>query len=210
MAPRKIPNYKNRTPFRAVLCTALLVVLCAGLFGCGGAADATGTAGVTGNSAAVVVDNSAAGASGGSSVANASGGSGRCTIEIDCKTLLDHRDQLKSSKVSLVPADGILLAEQTVAFKNGETVFDVLARVCKDGKLPMEFTGAAVSGGAYVEGIGNLYEFDAGPGSGWRYSVNGDYPGQSSSLQKLKNGDAICWRYTCDLGADVGASGAQK
>ena len=137
------------------------------------------------------------------------GGAGNCTLEIDCKTLLSHMDALPSSKVSLVPADGVMLAERKVAFKDGETVFDVLARVCKEDKLQMESAGA-VTVGAYVKGIGNIYEFDAGPASGWRYSVNGDYPGQSSSLQKVADGDAICWRYTCNLGADVGAGETQK
>jgi len=198
MNPHNPINNKKRNHRRAALCAALLFVLCAGLFGCGPGAGAS-SGGSGGQSAAVAA-----------SSASASGGAGNCTLEIDCKTLLANKDKLDPSKASLVPADGVLLAERKVAFTDGETVFDVLARVCKDEKLQMESAGGAVSGGAYVEGIGNIYEFDAGPESGWRYSVNGEYPGQSSSLQEVKDGDAICWRYTCDLGADVGAGEAQK
>jgi len=57
---------------------------------------------------------------------------------------------------------------------------------------------------AYIEGIGNLYEFDGGPTSGWMYSVNGAYPNCGSSAYVLQNGDTVCWRYTCALGADIG------
>ena len=55
-----------------------------------------------------------------------------------------------------------------------------------------------------MEGIGNLYEFDAGPLSGWTYTVNGAFVGLGSSQVAVKSGDVICWMYTCDLGKDVG------
>ena len=188
MIPRKNPKKNNnRSLRRAVLCAALLFVLCVGFVGCGGTGDTAPAGGGSGGSASDPANNTSAG-----------GGSGSCTLEIDCKALLADKDKLNPSKASLVPADGVLLAERKVALRDGETVFDVLASVCKEEKLPMDSTGGAASGGAYVQGIGNLYEFDAGPESGWRYSVNGTYPGQSSSLQKVKNGDVICWSYTLD------------
>ena len=36
------------------------------------------------------------------------------------------------------------------------------------------------------------------------YEVNGRYPNYGCSRYRLKNGDAVNWRYTCDLGRDVG------
>ncbi len=33
----------------------------------------------------------------------------------------------------------------------------------------------------YVEGIGNLYEFDCGKESGWMYKVNGRFPNYGCS-----------------------------
>jgi hypothetical protein len=36
------------------------------------------------------------------------------------------------------------------------------------------------------------------------YSVNGWFPNYGSSRYALKDGDEICWVYTCDLGQDVG------
>ena len=127
-----------------------------------------------------------------------------CTLSIDCKTLLDHLDELESGKRALVPANGVLLASRSVSFTAGESVFDVLKRVCRQNGLQMEFTMTPVYQSAYIEGIGNLYEFDGGPTSGWMYSVNGAYPNCGSSAYTLQNGDTVLWRYTCALGEDIG------
>lgn len=60
---------------------------------------------------------------------------------------------------------------------------------------------------AYVEGIGNLYEFDCGNMSGWMYKVNDWFPNYGCSRYELKNGDTVEWQYTCyGYGADLGAS----
>ena len=103
-----------------------------------------------------------------------------------------------------MPANGVLLAARSVTFTAGESVFDVLKRVCRANGLQMEFTMTPVYHSAYIEGIGNLYEFDGGPTSGWMYSVNGAYPNCGCSAYALQNGDVVCWRYTCALGADIG------
>ncbi len=68
----------------------------------------------------------------------------------------------------------------------------------------MEASWTPMYNSAYVEGIGNLYEFDCGSGSGWMYRVNWWYPNYGCSRYQLADGDYIEWRYTCDLGADVG------
>ena len=38
------------------------------------------------------------------------------------------------------------------------------------------------------------------------YNVNGWFPNYGCSRYALQDGDVIRWRYTCDLGADVGGS----
>ena len=68
----------------------------------------------------------------------------------------------------------------------------------------MEYTETPIYGGAYIEGIGNLYEFDTGELSGWMYEVNGWFPNYSCSGYQLENGDTVRWVYTCDMGYDVG------
>ena len=127
-----------------------------------------------------------------------------CTISIDCKTILDNLDDLRASKADYVPADGWILYKSTVEFEQGDTVFDVLKRVTKAAGIQMESKWTPMYNSYYVEGINQLYEFDCGEQSGWMYSVNGWYPNYGCSSYELKDGDKIEWRYTCDLGSDVG------
>ena len=103
-----------------------------------------------------------------------------------------------------MPANGVLLAARTVSFEKGETVFDVLKRTCRQNGIQMEFSMTPVYRSVYIEGIGNLYEFDGGPLSGWMYSVNGVFPNVGCSGCDLHDGDVIAWRYTCELGGDIG------
>ena len=98
-------------------------------------------------------------------------------------------------------------------FYEGESVFDVLLRETKNHKIHMEYSETPLYQAAYIEGIGNLYEFDAGETSGWMYSVNGWFPNYGCSKYAVADGDVIAWVYTCDLGQDVGgadAAGAQQ
>lgn len=127
-----------------------------------------------------------------------------CTLEVRCDTLLSHLDELKGDKADLVPETGQLLEEIEVEFEAGESVFDVFRKVLKEEKIHFEYTDASVYDSVYIEGIGNLYEFDCGEQSGWMFSVNGTYPGLGCSAYTLADGDAIVFSYTCDLGADLG------
>ena len=127
-----------------------------------------------------------------------------CTISIECTTILNNIEDLRDDKLDVLPSNGIILPTTTVTFYEGESVFDVLQRVCKAHGIQMESSGTPMYGSAYVEGIGNLYEFDCGSGSGWMYRVNGWYPNYGCSRYMLQQGENIEWRYTCDLGADIG------
>ena len=113
-------------------------------------------------------------------------------------------DNLKSSKAEFVPSDGWILAPTEVEFTEGESVHDVLQRVCKEAGIQMESSFTPAYNSAYVEGINNLYEFDCGELSGWMFSVNGWYPNYGCSKYTVNTGDEICWVYTCNLGKDVG------
>ena len=121
-----------------------------------------------------------------------------CTISISCADVLAYIDRCEPETAAVIPKDGWILRPVTVTFTEGESVFDVLQRVCRENKIHMEFNSAAGYNSAYIEGIGNLYEFDAGELSGWLYSVNGWYPNYSCSRYQLKNGDTVCWVYSID------------
>ena len=132
------------------------------------------------------------------------GSSLTCTISISCATILDNMELCAENKRALVPSDGVILPTATVTFSQGESVFDVLQRVCRDNSIHMESTFTPMYNSAYIEGIGNLYEFDVGDQSGWMYKVNGWFPNYGCSRYQVQSGDTICFVYTCDLGADVG------
>ena len=129
-----------------------------------------------------------------------------CTFSIECSTILNNLDMLDSSKLEMVPSNGVILGKTTVTFYEGESVYDVLQRLCKEKGIHMEAEWTPIYNSAYVEGIHNLYEFDCGALSGWMYRVNGWYPNYGCSRYQLKDGDLVEWRYTCDLGADVGGA----
>ena len=128
-----------------------------------------------------------------------------CTIEIRCDTILVNMENLTAGKESYVPANGCILSTSTVEFEKGETVYDVLSRVCSYAGIQMEASWTPLYNSYYVEGINNLYEFDCGNQSGWVYKVNGWFPNYGCSAYYLEDGDTIVWTYTCNgLGADVG------
>jgi hypothetical protein len=131
-----------------------------------------------------------------------------CTLAVRCDVILDNLGQLSTAKLEVVPEDGVLLAETSVTFAAGESVFEVLKRTLRERSIHFEFVETPFFASAYVEGIGNLYEMDCGPLSGWMYRVNGEFATQGCSLYRLAPGDAVEWLYTCDLGRDIGGGDA--
>ncbi len=107
-----------------------------------------------------------------------------------------------------MPEDGWILEPTVVTFYEGESVFNVLLRVCKQQSIHMEYSNTPMYNSAYIEGIHNLYEFDCGEGSGWMYKVNDWFPNYGCSRYQLQNGDIIEWVFTCNYGEDVGGKNA--
>ncbi|MBP1559396.1 MAG: DUF4430 domain-containing protein [Oscillospiraceae bacterium] len=127
-----------------------------------------------------------------------------CTFSIECSTILNNLEDLDPDKLEMVPSNGTILAKTEVEFYEGESVYDVLQRVCRENSIHMEASWTPIYNSSYVEGIHNLYEFDCGSLSGWMYRVDGWYPNYGCSRYQLKDGERVEWRYTCDLGNDVG------
>lgn len=125
-----------------------------------------------------------------------------CTFTIDCKTILNNKDKLRKGLEKYVPDNGMIYSG-TVGFDNGESVYDILRRICDENNIQTEASFTPAFGSYYVEGINNLYEFDCGQGSGWMYSVNGVFPNYGCSSYKPVNNDKIAFRYTCELGNDL-------
>lgn len=133
-----------------------------------------------------------------------------CTISITCNTIFSNISLLTQGKQDILPNDGVILSEKTAVFYEGESVFNVLARECRQNNIHLEFVNVPFYNSAYIEGIANLYEFDCGELSGWMYKVNGDFPRFGCSQYTVKNGDKIQWVYTCDSGKDVGDNSGTK
>lgn len=128
-----------------------------------------------------------------------------CTITIVCDTILNNLDNLEEEKAPYVPKDAVILPKTQVSFAEGDTVFEVLQKVCAAADLQIEYSWTPMYNSYYIEGINHLYEFDCGNESGWMYKVNEWFPNYGCSAYTLKNGDDIVWCYTCNgLGADVG------
>ena len=127
-----------------------------------------------------------------------------CTLSIRCDTILNNMDLCAESKKAIVPADGTILSARTVTFSQGESVFDILQRECRENRIHLDFNFTSAYNSVYLKGIANLYEFDVGDSSGWMYRVNGWFPNYGCSRYQAQEGDVIEFLYTCDLGADVG------
>jgi hypothetical protein len=139
-------------------------------------------------------------------------------LSVECGTILDNWNDLDPALKyeKYVPQNGVLLGLTDESGKltggieyvlrPGDTVFAVLLRAARHDKLPLVYQGAQFNAynSIYVQGINHLFEFSCGPLSGWMYSVNGVFPDKGCSVYELKDGDVIEWRYTCDLGRDVG------
>ena len=128
-----------------------------------------------------------------------------CYLTVNCATIHYNMDDLTEGKEVLVPDDGILFPRTAVTFYEGESVFDVLQREMRNNRIHMSSRFTPIYNSAYIEAIGNLYEFDCGSGSGWMYNVNGWYPNYGVSRYLVQEGDEIQFNYTCDLGRDLGA-----
>lgn len=131
------------------------------------------------------------------------------TIAIYVHSLVANMDKLHPSLKSdkYVPASGVVLAPVTYELlSEKDTVWDILRRAAKEHKIHLEYEGADenIYDSVYLEGIHHLYEFSAGPLSGWMYKVNGTFPSYGASQYTLEDGDVIEWHYTVDLGRDLG------
>lgn len=89
------------------------------------------------------------------------------TISIRCDTLLEPEnwnnldEQLRDEKY--VPSDGVILPETTYVLRKGDTVFDLLKRVCRYNEIQMDSQGpdTNVYSTIFIKGINYLYDFSA-------------------------------------------------
>lgn len=117
-----------------------------------------------------------------------------CTVEIECKSILNKKNKFKKD-ISLVPSNGIILSPVSVNFDDGATAFDVLQKACTQNGIALNAQKSSF--GVYIVGIGGIEEKDCGSQSGWVYTVNGKSPSVGLGNYKIKNGDSIVLSYVC-------------
>lgn len=118
-----------------------------------------------------------------------------CTVTVECKSLLDHMDELKEGHEEFVPSDGYIIKNYTYKAKAGYTAYDALKSACNSNDIKL--TAQKTSYGIYISGINNLDEFDCGKQSGWMYSVNGIMPNTTCGNVTVDDGDSIVFTYVC-------------
>ena len=120
------------------------------------------------------------------------------TFSADCKSVLGRMDTIDPSvnQPSVIPPDGVVIAECTLSLPEGSSAFDALITAARQQQVRVDYTGSSC--GTYVRSIGYISEFGFGELSGWMYRVNGEFT--------LHEGDVVEFVYTCDLGGDVGDS----
>lgn len=106
-------------------------------------------------------------------------------------------DKLTINKGYTVPSTKIEL-------RTGDTAWSVLKRILDSKGITYNYTFTPKYNSVYVQSIAGDGEFNHGEESGWMYNVNGVYPGYGASLYELKDGDTVQWRYTTNLGGDLG------
>ena len=118
-----------------------------------------------------------------------------CTVTVECKSILDHMDELKEGHEEFVPSDGYIIKNYTYKAKAGYTAYDALKSACNNNDIKL--TAQKTSYGVYISGINNLDEFDCGKQSGWMYSVNGIMPNTTCGNVTVDDGDSIVFTYVC-------------
>lgn len=116
------------------------------------------------------------------------------TLSVRVDALIDNMHLLDENKHELIPQDGYIFPETIVTAYENDSVFDILQREMRSNGIHM-----VVSGAGFVEGIGNIFMFDAGPMSGWLYMVNGQSADVGPSQYIVQPGDIIEWEFTIDF-----------
>lgn len=99
---------------------------------------------------------------------------------------------------------GYSISPEQIELQSGDTAWTLLKRELDKRGISCRYIWTAAYSSVYVQSIDGDGEFDHGSKSGWMYAVNGWYPDYGASKYTLKSGDRLEWRYTTNLGKDLG------
>lgn len=120
------------------------------------------------------------------------------TVSVDCVTAFEAGNRVAAA----VSENGIMLSDASFTLNTGASAFDAL-KAAESLHPTLLVASSKTAMGVYVYSIGSLAEKAQGGQSGWLYTVNGEVYSKSCDSYILKNGDKVCFIYTCDGGEDI-------
>lgn len=126
-------------------------------------------------------------------------GHGEAIVTVECKSVAKDTSVLKDDALKkYIPQDGYVINDVRVKLNKNDNAFEVTKRALNSKKIHMESKYDSLFQSNYVKGINYLYEKDAGPNSGWMFTVNGRAPKYGANKIGVKKGDKVVWSYTVD------------
>nr|WP_317413002.1 DUF4430 domain-containing protein [uncultured Solibaculum sp.] len=109
------------------------------------------------------------------------------TLSVECRAAREKGNEI-AQKIS--DENGYIRTPVTMQLQKDATAYDALKQT---GLVIVSEEGMF---GQYVKSIQSLNRGVLGRESGWKYEVNGVYPGISCSKYTLSDGDIVIWRYS--------------
>ncbi|MCR5355665.1 MAG: DUF4430 domain-containing protein [Lachnospiraceae bacterium] len=119
-----------------------------------------------------------------------------CTVTIDCSSISGNGALTAAGNPQLeayAANPTILSVNINVSDTNDDGrvgVDEAIKQACDAYSIQYEFKSSS-----YLSGMNYLYEFNAGPNSGWMYKVNGRVPNKGCNSYYLKGSEDILWYY---------------
>jgi len=117
---------------------------------------------------------------------------GAVTISVECGFA-------SAGGVAGAPDDGVIVAKTVAPISDGDTMWDVLRRVCRESGVVVAKNGSGKS--VFVKSIGGVAPVSGQ--SGWMFRINGEFVMASAGNIPMSDGDVVEWVYTMDGGDDV-------
>ncbi len=119
-----------------------------------------------------------------------------CTVTIDCSSISGNGALTAAGNPQLeaYAANPIILSVNinvSDANDDGKVgVDEAIKQACDAYGIQYEFKSSS-----YLSGMNYLYEFNAGPNSGWMYKVNGRVPNKGCNSYYLNGSEDVLWYY---------------
>jgi hypothetical protein len=119
-----------------------------------------------------------------------------CTVTIDCSNISGNGALTAAGNPQLeayAANPTILSVNINVSDTNDDGrvgVDEAIKQACDAYGIQYEFKSSS-----YLSGMNYLYEFNAGPNSGWMYKVNGRVPNKGCNSYYLNGSEDVLWYY---------------